>query len=197
MFESHQTDHTLIDVMFFQLYVMSQKFCYFMLFFQEKPMNPQQSLSGPKEDEEGMFFMIFLQFSLSLNKFSIVFVTAHFSSQKLFALFTQGPESWSSAYLSNYSFSTSDFSYSSHPLMMPLFLHFCPRSSYPQYLLRCFPAYRDTHSTKSHSWHDTYLITFHVILNYVLSPPLDRQVLESRINSLIIFPSPLKPNKVS
>lgn len=80
MFESHQTDYTLTDVMFFQLYVMSQKFCYFILFCQEKPMNPQQSLSGPKEDEEGMFFMIFLQFSLSLNKFSTVFVTTHFSS---------------------------------------------------------------------------------------------------------------------
>ena len=43
-------------------------------------MIPQQSLSGPKEDEEEMLCMIFLQFSLSLNKFSIVFVTAHFSS---------------------------------------------------------------------------------------------------------------------
>ena len=84
MFESHQTDYTLTDVMFFQLYVMSQKFCYFILFCQEKPMNPQQSLSGTKEDEEGMFFMIFLQFSLSLNKFSTVFVTAHFSSSKFF-----------------------------------------------------------------------------------------------------------------
>ena len=124
MFESHQTDYTLTDVMFFQLYVMSQKFCYFILFCQEKPMNPQQSLSGPKEDEEGMFFMIFLQFSLSLNKFSTVFVTTHFSSQKFFPFLSQGHESQSSAYLSNYSFSTSDFSCSLTPTFLSPFSFF-------------------------------------------------------------------------
>lgn len=30
-------------------------------------MNPQQRLSGPKEDEEGMFFMVFFQSLLPLN----------------------------------------------------------------------------------------------------------------------------------